>query len=809
MPPSTPSHAPANRLAQQASPYLRQHMHNPVDWFPWGQEALSEARRRGVPIFLSVGYSTCYWCHVMERECFENPEIATLMNRHFVCIKVDREERPDIDDIYMAGVQLFSQGHGGWPMSVWLTPPGARGETDPGLEPFYAGTYFPPTHDPRYGRPSFPQLLASIAQHWVESRPQILEQAARATDAIRDQLDTSAAPVALQMGHIGACVSTLLRIYDQNDAGFGNAPKFPQPVFLEFLLDAQPAIEDPAIAALAQRALRHTLDRMALGGLNDQIGGGFHRYSTDAKWLVPHFEKMLYDNAQLASVYARSYRTARDEFDARTLRETLDYVLREMTDPATGAFFSAQDAEVNHREGQNYLWTREQLRKLLTPDDAALAERLYGIDQGTNFRDPHHPEDGSFNVLFMPRRPEDIASSMGMTLDHLLERRAAINTQLLRARAQRDQPGTDDKVIAAWNGLMLSALADASVALGDTDYLDAAERAATAIMVNMHNPRDGLRRVMHAGKSQIPAFLEDHAALAGGLVAIARARLQLGRPGGTHLSDAIALLRTAIDTFGDRHTLITQDANAIPYTLLYEARKGQTDLIVRHRGFHDGAMPSGASLLLHALLDLHDLTGETVFLDDVRRILIGLSSAINESPVSAINSVRALHRLAMIDPTIFDAVPVEHTPEHTHSHAPQDPVRVFASVDRVGVPSSGNAVVRLRLEIDPGYHITAANPVPPGTPRSSAHDSLVPLSVRIEGGEGVNAVAKYPTAALHHRAEPPIMAHEGTIEFDIELARTGAKWSGRPLLVMTYQACTDAACLAPTTIELDVAIDPA
>ena len=802
-----PPKAIPNRLASQSSPYLRQHMHNPVDWHPWGPEAFGEARLRGVPIFLSVGYSTCYWCHVMERECFEDPAIAAMMNQHYVCIKVDREERPDIDDIYMAGVQLFSQGHGGWPMSLWLTPPGTRGEQDHGLEPFYAGTYFPPTNDPRYGRPSFPQLLNSIADHWVQNRTQILEQAATATEAIRDQLDAGANPVALTMGHIGACVSTLLRIYDQQNAGFGNAPKFPQPVFLAFLLEAHPAIEDPALTKLTEQAVRHTLDRMALGGMYDQVGGGFHRYSTDAKWLVPHFEKMLYDNAQLASIYARSFRIGRDEFDARILRETLDFVLREMTDPATGAFFSAQDAEVNHREGQNYLWTREQFATVLSPDDAVFAERLYGLDRGSNFRDPHHPEDGSFNVLFLPDRPELLAARLDMNAEQLLERRRTINAVLLAARAKRDQPGTDDKVLASWNGLMITGLADGAIALGESEYLDAAERAADAVLSCMRDASGGLLRVMHAGRAQVPAFLEDHAALAGGLIAIARARLQLGRPGGTHVSEAIRLLRAALDTFGERHTLITADAHAIPYTLLYEARPGQSDLIVRHRGLHDGAMPSGVSLLLHALLDLHDLSGEPVFLDDVRRILIGLSSAIDESPVSAINSVRALHRLALVDPTIFDAVPAEHTPEHTH--AEQDPVRVFASEERIGVPASGAATLRLRLEIDPGYHIYAADPVPPGRPRDDAHKALVPLSVRVEGGEGLTAVGKFPTATLHRHAEPSVMVHEGVIEFDIELRRGAAKWSGRPLLVMTYQACTETACRAPVTIELDVAIDPA
>src|ERR1043165_6403662 len=331
-----------NRLAKETSPYLLQHAHNPVDWFPWGIEAFAEARKRGVPIFLSIGYSTCYWCHVMERECFESEEIAAQMNRGFLCIKVDREERPDLDDIYMAATQMTT-GRGGWPMSVFLEPEKLR--------PFYCGTYFPP--EPRGGMRSFPQILEAISGAWKNERDEVAQQSETLANAVREHLGTVESTVPVGLGHVSKAAQTLLRMLDRVHGGFGSAPKFPQPVFLEFLLDIREVAADEATRDATDQALRLTLDRMACGGMNDQIGGGFHRYSVDEKWLVPHFEKMLYDNAQLAAVYARAGTIYNDDFYRRTARRTIEYILKEMTQPS-GAFSSAQDAEVDGREGGNY-----------------------------------------------------------------------------------------------------------------------------------------------------------------------------------------------------------------------------------------------------------------------------------------------------------------------------------------------------------------------------------------------------------------------------------------------------------------------
>ena len=353
-----PTHT--NALANETSPYLLQHAHNPVNWYPWSDEAFAEAQRRNVPVFLSIGYSTCYWCHVMERESFESEAIAKIMNEHFVCIKVDREERPDIDDIYMAATTIFS-GSGGWPMSVFLVPKFRK--------PFYAGTYFPA--EPAYGRPSFPQLLEGLSDAWKNQNDKVIEQADSIAAAVIEQVaSANQSPVPVGQPQLTNATSSLLQRFDQTNGGFGGSPKFPQPVYLDYLLDFRQHTDEGTRKAI-DKAAKKTLDAMAIGGLNDQIGGGFHRYSVDAFWTVPHFEKMLYDNAQLARLYARASVIYNDKFYARIAQRTLDYCLHEMTDqsePGSTGFYSAQDAEVDGKEGLNYLWTKDQINTALGED---------------------------------------------------------------------------------------------------------------------------------------------------------------------------------------------------------------------------------------------------------------------------------------------------------------------------------------------------------------------------------------------------------------------------------------------------------
>ena len=796
MPPQT-AHAQAdtppahtNRLVHQTSPYLLQHAHNPVDWYPWGPEAFAAARERNVPILLSVGYSTCYWCHVMERECFENDAIAEQMNERFVCIKLDREERPDIDDIYMAALQAMT-GSGGWPMNVFLTPPGARGPDDPGLEPFYAGTYFPP--DNRFqGRPSWPTVLVSIAEAWRDKRADVLAQAAGATSAVRDAVAEASAPVRIDTMQIGQALSNLLQIFDENDGGFGRAPKFPQPVFLEFLFDVRPGIQDPAVAGRTDRAIRDTLNAMALGGIADQVGGGFHRYSTDSTWTVPHFEKMLYDNAQLASVYARSYMMTRDPLDARIVRRTLDYVLREMTDPS-GTFLSAQDAEVNHREGDNYLWTADQIIAALGATDGAFITNIMAVDAGPNFRDPHHTTDAPRSVLFLRDRPDALAAEIGPDPEAFTKRLDAALAKLYEVRATRPQPSTDDKVITAWNGLMIAGFAEGAIALGDPQYLDAGERAAKALTALMLQP-DGtlLRTARHGKASSTPGVLEDYAFLIKGLIALHRASALAMRADVTFLDQARALTEVVFTRFGDPQT-----------GTLYNTPAGATDLLVRAHATYDGAVPSGQSVMVHNLIDLADITQDDGYRESAEAILAALSSDIAQSPLGAINSTRALLRILRVNPAFAD----RFGPAQAPAPAPgADAVRILAQAERISVPEGEVIDLPIRIEIDPGYHINAHVPGIAG---------LIGLSAWIEGSSAIAVDADWPIGTAYTGEGVPadagtLMVHADAVELTLRLRRTDQSWQpgDRPIIQITYQVCTDTACLAPRTVELDVAIDP-
>ena len=803
---STPPQKHENRLAASSSPYLLQHAGNPVDWWPWGPEAFEEAARRQVPIFLSVGYSTCYWCHVMERESFEDEETAAQMNSDFVCIKVDREERPDVDNIYMAAVQLLTRS-GGWPMSVWLTPPqteesrpSAQGEplaSGYGLKPFYAGTYFPPR--PAHGCPSFREVLANIADAWQNQTAGVLEQAEKVTEAIGVHLGQEEGSVRLDSREVGMAIESLLRIYDRTNGGFGGAPKFPQPVYLRLLMEVADDIQEPANQSATKQAIRQTLDRMATGGMYDHLGGGFHRYSVDERWLVPHFEKMLYDNGQLASLYARSFKDNRDAFDLRVASGICDYVLREMTS-TEGPFFSAQDAEVNHREGQNYVWTPEQVREALTDsDDAAWAIKVFGLDRGPNFQDPHHPNDDPVNVLFLAERPDKLASSMGMSLDAFHERFERIRTSLLKVRDTRDQPGTDNKIIVSWNGLMIAGLADtAAVTDDDTDaarFLDAAENAARWILTNMRTESGELKRIARSGTvTDAPAQLEDYAMLASGLIALDHACRLRNRMDSNWLEHAERLIDAAIKRFG------AGKFNAD----LYDTPEGLTDLILRPRSAFDGAMPSGVATMLHALIDLHQATGERKRLEFAEAVLASISRSVKASPISTIESTRALHRLLALDGSLPDKLGDE---TEEAAEAPiESPVQVMAATDRVTVKPGEPGQVRLRLEIGEGFHINAAE-----LPQEVREIGLIPLRAAITGADGIEAELRFPAgtpysgSAFTNLPEPRV--YTGAVEGTLVLRRTDQPLSGRPIAIVTYQVCADDRCFAPLTVELDLAID--
>jgi uncharacterized protein YyaL (SSP411 family) len=759
-----------------------------VDWYPWGDEAFEAARERGVPILVSIGYSTCYWCHVMERQCFEDAGIARLMNERFVCVKVDREERPDVDDIYMAAVQLMTRS-GGWPLNVFITPPGARGADDRGLEPFFGGTYFPP--EPAQGRPSWPQVLEGVSAAWAGQREQVLEQSAALTEAVGRQLAERAEPVRVGPPEISRAIGQLSRAFDREHGGFGGAPKFPQPVYLDFLLDLHHVVSDPAARSLAERAIRESLSAMSFGGIYDHVGGGFHRYATDEAWKVPHFEKMLYDNGQLAALYAEAFARARNPHDAFVLRGVLEWTLRDMTSPE-GLFYSAIDAEVNQREGQNYLWTREQIVEALGEDDGAWAADVFGLDLGTNFRDPHHPEDGAANVLFLRDDPVRLAESLGMAPDAFYERLVDVTARLRGVRDQRDQPSTDDKVIVAWNGMMIRGMAAGSMALGDLRYLDAAERAGRTILRTMRDSRGRLLRTSRGGVvGDAPAVLEDYAFLIAGLLETHRASALATRAELTFLNGARDLTEKAYELFED------PDSGG-----LFDTLESQRDLIVRARSAYDGAIPSAQGVMLHNLIDLYELTRDKRQWERAVRLVAAMSPDIRRAPVGSVNATRAVYRMLREDDSFLDRLgPAE--PDEAPVALSDDPVRILAAADRIAAPASGAATLPVRIEMADGYHINTNDPGP---------DWAVPLEIWIEGSDAVRATVDYPPGKP---LEGPITAdleaprvYEGALELSVRLERTGRPWSGRPLLLVRFQACTDSACQPARTVELDVAIDP-
>ena len=567
-----------NRLAGEKSPYLLQHARNPVDWHPWGAEAFEKARRENKPIFLSIGYSTCHWCHVMEHESFENTAIAELLNRWFVPVKVDREERTDVDQIYMTALQAMA-GQGGWPLSVWLTPD---------LKPFYGGTYFPPQS--AHGRPGFGELLTRIHEVWEEQHEQVLEQGRQLHEAIA-AAQSAAVSGEVDDGMLRVAYAAFRDQYDEEDGGFGGAPKFPRPSQFNFLLRHWKRTGD----AKALEMTTHTLRRMALGGMYDQLGGGFARYSVDARWHVPHFEKMLYDNAQLVASYVEAWQITRDPFFAGVVRDVLHYVARDMTHP-DGGFYSAEDADSEGLEGKFYAWTAQELRDALGAEEAKFAGEYFGCEEAGNWEDTagHGPKNA--NVLLVARTFEQMAKLFGGTSQQARERIEAARHKLFEVRRRRVRPHLDDKILAAWNGQMIGAFARAAQALDEPSHLAVAIRAADFILARLYNPQTKtLLRRWRDGESKVDGFLDDYAFLAAGLLDLFEASFVA-----QWLDRAEELTGTMIARFHD-------EAGGG----FWFAPPGQDDIIARMKDDYDGAQPSGNAIAIANLQKLAQLTGHS------------------------------------------------------------------------------------------------------------------------------------------------------------------------------------------------------
>ncbi len=605
-----------NRLIDETSPYLLQHAHNPVDWYPWGNEALDRSKTEDKPILLSIGYSACHWCHVMERESFEDEAIATLMNANFVNIKVDREERPDLDAVYMEAVQMLT-GSGGWPMTVFLTPEG---------KPFYGGTYFPPAD--RMNMPGFPRVLLAVTEAYRTNRGEIERVTGQLTDQMgrSGQLPPSNNLLSVEILH--EAYSRLAANFDYQNGGFGAAPKFPQPMTPEFLLRYYYAGHNPR----ALEMVEHTLEKMAYGGMYDQLGGGFHRYSTDAFWLVPHFEKMLYDNALLARLYLHAYQITGKPLYLRITEEILEYVLREMTDP-TGCFYSAQDADSEGVEGKFFVWTPEEIRQVLGEADGNLLGGFYGVTESGNF-------EGS-NILNIPRQPETFTLEHGISEADLKSLIARGKPKLLAEREKRIHPFRDDKVIASWNGLMLKAFAEAGAALRRSDFLDAARNNAVFLRERMF--RDGrLLRTFRDGQAKLPGYLEDYACVADGYLALYEATFQR-----QWLARAVELADTMITLFWDDTV-----------GGFYDTGIEHETLVTRPRDIFDNAQPCGGSVASDVFLRLAVLTGKEEYNSKGALPLRALSRLMGQAPGGAAHWLGALdfyislpREVAVIGPT--------------------------------------------------------------------------------------------------------------------------------------------------------------
>ena len=727
----------SNRLVHETSPYLLLHAHNPVDWYPWGDEALELAKKENKLIFLSVGYSTCYWCHVMEREVFSNPEIAEMMNENFINIKIDREERPDLDEIYMTATQLLIQ-RGGWPNSVFLTPD---------LKPFYAGTYFPPTDMP--GRPGFPTILDAVHEAWVTREAEVIESANQISKTIEMAISrgfTALNARALDRSLTTPALDYLRTSYSDAYGGFGRAPKFPSPANLEFLLSEyqrESGLQtSPAKDEALLKMITHTLDMMAYGGMYDQVGGGFHRYSVDAKWLIPHFEKMLYDNAQLAKVYLHAYQLTQEPHYQRVAEEIFGFIFREMTAPE-GGFYAALDAETDAEEGKYYVWTTDEIRKVLGKKDAKRFNDVYGVNKGPNF-------EGK-SVLYVPK-----ASAVEDSVKDL----STAREKLLKARAEREYPLLDTKIIVNWNGLMIDALAYGYHVLGEERYLTAASKAAQFVLDTLRKPNGELWHTYTAGVVKQDAYLDDYAFFVRGLLGLYDATGEE-----KWLDSARTLTDTMIQLFWD-------DKNGGFYYTKADAKH----LIVRTKKPYDSAIPSGNAVTVKNLLafgmDYRNYAEKTL------RIF---SDSMAQSPSSFMHLHFALNHYLMTTEKGVDAA---------------TPSLVTASTT---IKADSNEIfeVELQLEIAAGWHINA-NP--------AGQDNLIPTTLAVDVDMPVEIVdIAYPKgkSMRFEFSDESLNVYEDSLTIPIKLKqKSNATGSSKVTLKLTYQPCNDTECLFPETLEI-------
>jgi len=738
--------ASANRLIDSSSPYLLQHAHNPVDWYPWGEEAFAKARKENKPILLSIGYSTCYWCHVMEREIFENPEIAQLMNQSIVSIKIDREQRPDVDDVYMTAAQIIMQNAGGWPNNVFVTPD---------LKPFFAGTYFPPA--------VFTSVIQQIHERWTQDQAGMTALADRLASAIIQikRQENDAASTLPGQPAIEALLRHFGDYYDNRLGGFYQAPKFPNEAALLFLLDTYRLTHNN----VALNMVRGTLAPMAQGGIYDAVGGGFHRYATDAQWRIPHFEKMLYNQALLARAYTEFYALSNNMPESRAIAEGIfAFTLRQMT-LKDGGFYSALDAETDAVEGAYYAWTDAELHEALDKESYAWLAKHYGLAEIPEIPGHKHT-DG--RVLYLKQPLSEIATAAGLSYEEMVKKQQAVMTALRKARDKRKLPHLDNKIITAWNGLMIDAFARAGQRMGKAEYTQAARRAADFLLANLRKQDGTLYRTWRDGKAEIAAYFEDYAFMIQGLVSTYRATRE-----DKYLQAAKELVAQAKKLFWDR------EHGGYYFT------DGSEQLLVRMKNAVDSAIPSGNAVMAHALLDLYEITGNAEWKYQTKALLKAFGRAIEENPRAYTHMVHALLRLNHVAPA------AEATQQPVGAVSLQEAMETKAHVQvRASEPKrEGNSLtVTVVLTIAEGWHINA-NP--------ASLDFLIPTSVDVREDSGKTEVnPAYPDASALTTPLGDIKVYEGKISIPVQVRLPGSSENLR--LLVRAQACKDTTCLAPS-----------
>jgi uncharacterized protein YyaL (SSP411 family) len=726
-----------NRLILQDSPYLLQHAHNPVDWYPWSEEAFAKAKEENKPVFLSIGYATCHWCHVMERESFEDPAIAALLNEHFIAIKVDRESHPDVDEVYMTAVMLLT-GRGGWPMSSFLTPEG---------EPFYGGTYYPPQQ--------FSSLVRQVAQIWHERESDVIAQARRIAEAIAENNRISGEAKAFDLKQAERALEAIGQIYDEIQGGFGQAPKFPQEPWLFLLLER--AERDGNETALEM--LENTLDQMARGGIYDQVGGGFHRYSTDYEWLVPHFEKMLYNQAHLSRIYLGAWRLTGKEKYRRVVTQTLDYVLREMTSPE-GAFYSATDADSEGEEGLFFTWTLKEIRQALPPEHADLTKSLYSISRIGNFE--------GRNILHLEQSLETYADDHKMDLQSLRDQLDQVNAQLLKVRDQRMPPLRDDKIVTAWNGMMVTAFAKAADLLDSQTYRQAAERAGQFLWQNNRIKSGYLWRVHLDGRSSIAATQEDYAYLAEAYLALYDLNAEP-----VWLERAQELADALIERFHD-----SEDGGFF----LNEADASITKMGRPKDDGSDNAIPSGTSVAMHVLQKLSRRSGQLAYQQQADTLISRFTATIEEQPHNFTYMLTAItnHKIGELN---------------DQAYAAQGAVRLKGELK----PHSDKAIrLSVELQIPKDWHINSDQP---------GHADLIGTKLQLEAEESgwKMGPVNYPEGSRQKLSfqEAPIALYSGETTLEALVTPGSEPPKGNTLEVsLRLQACNDQVCLPPETPAL-------